>query len=1118
MNNLRPIVKYESLMLLRTWKFWIVGIISFLFPLLMYIPILISRAMGTESGWQGLDGFGPFMLFHHYNIFQIVMIVFFTNDFREKDKNALIDEVMNSRSMTNLEYILGKYLGVVVPVIVLTAAVVLTLSVINRVTSGAWLLKQYSQLFLILNLPALLFATAFVIFISALLRNTFVVFIITLGIYIGIIILSVNKSHSMNQLWGFADFIGTALPLYPSDLVGIINIKTIVLHRVFYLCLGGFFFSLTVVLFYPRLHQSYFWAYSTFIGGIVCLAIASVIIVSAWIKEYERSTMQTRILSAVYDKKTSQTYHITHYSLNYSLFNGAQPITATANVTLRKKKDAVLDTISFVLNPGLTIKRVTDNREKDIPFFRNGLLVNVIPNITFQEQDSVQIEFEYQGTIDSRVMCPRRKDKDKGLIIKEIGMMLPSAVSPDEPVLLTRTYSYLLPESFWYPQLSNLYAYTYPEKAPEDFYSGEWSFNVPNDVTALAPGTLVKRDSVRNTNRIIYSFRTDMPVKNISLVAGIYRTGSMDISGLTVQFFVSPEHSDIVNFFSEVKAEVDTVLTDISSMITTATGLTYPYKTLTYVEIPHTFQWYQDYGLYSEPLVQSGIVMVPENLVVTSYKSRYRQEKSQQKRSGDTQKPDTEIKKGIFRKIILSDMFGSSSLLRFGQTQQMVPSPLANYWSDKLNLSGMLYPLYGYYFDKFLQSQVNPPQDTRTIIINAGGFYQEITLPEDVGLNLYDVSFIVEYGVPEDTLYQIIRRSSLSEVIPSAENENFNAIMLYKGIKLNTILQKIMAPENYKKAIQQFMKQYAYTDATIRDFQTVCETVYGKPLGWFFDSWFDGRAFPGYIITRFETYKLKGGRLGVQYLVELEIKNGEPDPGYLTVQMRTQKDTKIKNSPIEGNQELLFSFLSDDVPKNVVIDPIFSQNQEGTLKRTIRLSDEFDEKKPFDGISVVPTVADSLEAIVVDDLDPGFKIIQLDERKYFRPKGARQSWLLTNTADGYGKYKYTIREKRRTSNQTPVQWSAAISKTGMYDVQVYVYKSRYRRVAPIFSYIIFQSGTSIPVSLDWKNAPAGWNSIGRYFFTNGDTATVQLSDKGDGWIIADAVRFVPTKTVNTFQK
>ncbi|MCH8285474.1 ABC transporter permease, partial [candidate division KSB1 bacterium] len=489
MINLFSIIKYESLMLFRTWKFWILVIIGAFIPIFFNVIFIIVQKLGVDAGWAGLEGAGPYVLFYYYNIFQVAIVIFLTGDFREKDVKMKVVEVMNSRSMTNFEYIFGKFIGIIVPMITLTAVIIITLSLVNYFVNDLWSLGYYVTYFLVLNIPALFFITALCIFVSALLRNSFVVFIVIISYTVGTVIISYYTAYSMNQMWLYVDYVGFYLPLFPSDLVGVLNMNQIIFQRIFYLCLGGMFFGLTVVLFYPRLHQSNFWANMTSFGSLGCVAVAGLILYNAWDVEVERLELQQAILSESLDETPGSPFRITEYSMHYELFKNGMPIKARAEVTVTKEENSTKNTLLFVLNPGLKIIRINDGSGRKLDYIQKNIEILVTPadNINFLESEIIILE--YEGDIDSRVVYLNRKANDPGELNKQNDSgFIPNAVFVNETVLLNREYSYLIPESFWYPQLINPYMYHFPDKKPVKFFTGEWSFEVPGDLTAIASG------------------------------------------------------------------------------------------------------------------------------------------------------------------------------------------------------------------------------------------------------------------------------------------------------------------------------------------------------------------------------------------------------------------------------------------------------------------------------------------------------------------------------------------------------------------------------------------------------------------------------------------------------
>jgi len=1123
MLNLFSIVKYESLMLLRTWKFWILVIIGIFFPILINVFFIIINRVGVNVGWQGLEGAGPYVMFSYFNFFQIIIIIFLTGDFREKDSRAQVDEVMNSRSMTNLEYILGKYLGIIIPLVLLTLTVVLLLSFANRIVNDTWSLTYYFKFFLILNLPGLLFVAAFIIFISSLLRNSFVVFIFVLAYTIGMVILSYYKAFSMNQLWLFVDYVGFFLPLFSSDLTGVLNLDIIILQRVFYMFLGGFFMALTIVLFYPRLHQSKFWARATLFGGFGCLAAALLIFYNAWIHEENRKEIRNAALTPTYTTVDENVYSVSHYSLKYELFKDSIPVRATAVMTIHANNSTTNRNIPLVLNPGIKIDWVKDEHGRELSFEQNTLECIVTLAEPLQIGESTKITLEYQGDIDSRVIYLRRKNKDPGILDSKYEVpLLPAAAFENEPALLHRRYSYLLPESFWYPQLYNPYGFSYPDKAPVNFFTGDLSFDVPGDLTALAPGRLESVDSTTVSGRKRFHFTTSTPIKGIAFVAGAYKTYSMNVSGIDFQLYVSDKHAQIVEFFSEIKEDVRTIIADALRGIKEVTGLDYPYPSLTYVEVPLSIQWYQDAGLQSEAIAQAGMILLPEYTVAASYKQDFNRRKDRAERRGE-KITDADIKKGIFIDVIVNKMF--NNILGVNT----IPTPLASFWSQRVNFIGTPYPIFEYYFDKFLQQLIT--SEMSFFITNQSS---QFPFGDFGGIDWDAVRFQITYGISVDTMYQYVRTYSLSEMRPGPENDIFHSMMMFKGGKLNSILQEIITPQKYKTVLQRFLEEYAYKNATVKDFQKICEEVHGESLNWFFDSWLYSTAFPGYVITALDAYKLEGGKQGVQYLVDLRIKNGEKDPGFLKVALSTEGDQLVKRSAIQGNQELQFSFLSDEIPEEIIVDPIFSQNQ-NALRKKVRVPDDFDKRKPWDGIKTVNILTDEEEGIIIDDLDAGFKVIQLEQQQYLRPVRNQNAWAVRVMEDAFGKYKFTYRLKKQGAGLMPAQWETEIPAAGVYDVQVYIFEmkdTKFRRqersIATKFKYTIpegtfVNAGDNIAVNrdkrtgeilLEWRIADPGWNSLGQYYFEQGAAASVQLSDDADGRVIADAVRFVPVEPDN----
>ncbi|MCP4728104.1 MAG: hypothetical protein GY863_23900, partial [bacterium] len=457
--------------------------------------------------------------------------------------------------------------------------------------------------------------------------------------------------------------------------------------------------------------------------------------------------------------------------------------------------------------------------------------------------------------------------------------------------------------------------------------------------------------------------------------------------------------------------------------------------------------------------------------------------------------------------VIIEDMFSEN-----WWNDENLPTPLSAFWSDRINVTDELYPAYEYYFDKFLQGLITTK--IRFFVTNE----EDTRWRRDFEDQFSDWIFRRTYEMPVDTMHHLVRNYTMNELQPSTKNNYFHSVMRYKGQKIHQLLREIVPEEKHKEILRTFIQKHSYRTSTISDFQAVCEEVTGESLGWYFNDWLRGKAFPGFYISSIDTYKLKGGKTGVQYLVEVNVKNGEPDFGYVKVLLRTENDAVQKNSEVEGNEEVKFGFLIDDQPDEVIIDPVFSQNH-GSIRKNIQIPDRFDKRSPWEGIRKIRGSFSFSSPVIIDDMDDNFTLKPVGDPKFFRPKEGERNWRVRTDSEAYGKYKFTYRRKEAGSGMVPAVWTTELRASGLYDVQVYVFKGSNRwtrrwleeNVSPDFNYIIDHREGSESVELNWHSVPHGWNSIGRFYFDKDKQAVITLEDRGDGLLLADAVQLIPVR-------
>ncbi len=60
------------------------------------------------------------------------------------------------------------------------------------------------------------------------------------------------------------------------------------------------------------------------------------------------------------------------------------------------------------------------------------------------------------------------------------------------------------------------------------------------------------------------------------------------------------------------------------------------------------------------------------------------------------------------------------------------------------------------------------------------------------------------------------------------------------------MLRFVVGEDNFWKILKEYVRLYAYSNASTEDFQAMCEQMYSAELGWFFNQWIFGAGYPSY--------------------------------------------------------------------------------------------------------------------------------------------------------------------------------------------------------------------------------------------------------------------------------
>jgi len=242
------------------------------------------------------------------------------------------------------------------------------------------------------------------------------------------------------------------------------------------------------------------------------------------------------------------------------------------------------------------------------------------------------------------------------------------------------------------------------------------------------------------------------------------------------------------------------------------------------------------------------------------------------------------------------------------------------------------------------------------------------------------------------------------------------------------------------------------------------------------------------------------------------------------IYFKTEKDMITKFLNFTGYEEKEIKLVVPGKPSYLEVEPFFSLNRESFREDFTIL----ENKKLKNGEEYIDTISEIVDTssgeIIVDNLDDNFYVADLSEGGLFRPKkdktkiskfkpftyrDASYNWTINTDKGSYGRYRHTFLIKNKGSGEQPAVWELRIDEHGEYDVYFYYGIVSYfkRFLDDEFKFTIYYKDGKEEINYNLKNAKQRWNELGTFEFSTGNHR-IELSDKSDKMIIADAVKLV----------
>ena len=592
---LKAAISYESKLVRRNWLFYffILGVLCILGILvpwerdwLLWKDVVFASSM-------------PLRGIYFLNLFQSLIVTFIICDITRKQRKAETREVLSARPIGNEQSLLGGFLGVLIPFLVVDVIFMIACVLINIAIPDSPV-NLWVYLFYLLTrvLPSLVFITGLSLFVNRLVKLSFISWFILIGF------LYFSYSFLITPLHGVLDFRGSLQTDVFSTMIGFTGTGDYLLQRGAFLLLGIslFYFSVSLMKRLPEAPRRKPY----FIISATLLLVFSFGLGYIYINKF-----QTRLNNRIAYREAFLAYneYPTARVLTHDLVYrpGGDQFSVTSRMSIQNQKKVKMDQFLLFLNPGLKINKIESDGQ-NIPFRREHQIIIIERPLVPGE--CIELAMDYEGGIDEDVYQINVSDENF------FSFDIPYSYHENygkRRAFVSNGFTLLVPEVMWYPT-------TVPPvefQASKEINFTSYTLHVENSggMTVLSQGEPMKEgDNV--------TFNNLQDLTELTLCMGKYEKRAIAIDSIAVEFYTYPGNDFYMNYFDEWEAlkkdnpNREKKLTEISKqckdIIEEGKPNPYPFKYLKLVEVPASLYLSGSYSFRDN--VQPEIALFGERL------------------------------------------------------------------------------------------------------------------------------------------------------------------------------------------------------------------------------------------------------------------------------------------------------------------------------------------------------------------------------------------------------------------------------------------------------------------------------------------------------------------------
>ena len=1138
LHNIRTVARYEAKTLRRSWFFRLFSIGALVILSLMNIGFF--SPIGGEQ-WQmiSISSSVPYLNLYMLNIGQAIVVIFLAADFLKRDKKVDTNEVLYTRSMSNFEYIMGKTWGILRLFLGLDIVILCIGLLMNIISKSMTIdIMAYFWYLLIICVPTILFSLGLAFMLMSVIRNQAVTFLVLLGI----------AALNMFWLWyrtgSIFDYMAFGLPLFRSSVIGFDNVPVILNQRLLWFFLG-FSLVLATVLKFKRLPQSKIhttisvvFLFIFFAGSVVC----GFNTYSFYKNDLDE---KKQVIETSRQFEEQEFVRLTDADIDFS--HKGTYFDASAGLKFVNPGRKEMNSYIFSLNPGLKVSGVT-SAGKALAFKQTNHIVEINPAraLTTGKTDSLVIS--YSGSISEPFCYPNYSDN-----IRDTPYRLIMLSVNKRQAFLTEKYVLLTPETHWYPVPGLNYYPSNPARIKVDFTNYTLRVRTGKDMVPVSQGTM------KNENDT-FIFSPGSPITGLTLAIGDYRSDTLKVDSVNYICWYFEGHDFFKKELPEIKDTLPNLVSTIMRELETNFSTKYPFRTLSLVEVPVQFYSYPKMSTQTRAELQPSMVLLPEKLSTLlnrGFGSQFTRQKKNMARQNQVI-TDIELQVRIFNNFVRNTFISGQDFRRVNGVP--VNEPLRyrlgpSYYFFKNNFYSSKYPVLNSVFESHLQKVILPQEgfrymsnelsdnDRANLILRSGSFR------EILALNPSSDTIRAIVTVKGDYLFNLMRSKAgidqfnewFRKYIDDHKFQSIDIVIFNNDVKQRFRFEFYPYLEDWfnRKELPGFL----FTDIE------ASEIVVGDRVRYLVSfTASNPEPVAGIFNVAFRTGSQRPGN--VQDIITYQGRGGSFTTG---MQGRGMDASDISRIVVmEARESKKIKVILDAEPRELMINTLFARNIPGSIAIPVTdIRKSRNRTIEIEGEEILPSlpVLSFPGELIVDNEDMGFdpggvqtvsplkKLLRVKSRDnteydainmYWAP----EKWQKTVQSAYYGKYILSSVFTRGGDGDRSVTWATRIEEPGFYDVYCYIGKAADRITvrsttggqAPPppppggegrgnspykdMHYKIHHDEGVEEITIDFENAEAGWNSLGRYYLST-DSAKVELTNQSSGRIVlGDAIRWV----------